>query len=86
MPGPLAWGPQHGAQTSQSYESLCNIIILQFVNYPLGGMGLHYITSLILLSISLWFLMSLVVYIFWQVLVFFIDGSENRHECAHERR
>ena len=33
MPGPLAWGPQHGAQTSHSYESLCNIIILQFVTW-----------------------------------------------------
>ena len=86
MQGPWTGEPEVGLRTLTPVGNLCNIIILQFVNYPLGGMGLHYITSLILLSISLWFLMSLVVYIFWQVLVFFIDGSENRHECAHERR
>jgi len=45
--------PTWGSELSFLRESLCNVIILQFVGYPPGGVGLDCTESLPLLPISL---------------------------------
>ena len=56
--GPLGWGAQCGAWTLHSLgRTSGTVIILLFVGHRLGGVGLHYIVSLLLLLISLWFLL-----------------------------
>ena len=57
---PLGKGPRHGAQDSCFFrKNLCNII-LQFVSHTPGHVGLEYAASLLLLSISSYFLLDVV--------------------------
>ena len=56
--GNLTWG----SELSLLWKNLCNIIILQFVGHPPGGMWLDYIVSSLLQPSLLWFLLYVFSY------------------------